>query len=92
MFINRQLTLNLRGGVLSKWTKLCISIVKLGLFVDGRSKLASVGCPVSIVENKVFMENDRAAYKIQVFHDPKWSTECQSRWWRFIEMDKTVDF
>ena len=38
------------------------------------------------------MENDRTAYKIQVFYDPKWSTKYKSRWWRFIEIDKTVDF
>ena len=85
-------TLNLRGGFLSKWPKLCISIVTLGLFVDGRSKLASVWCPVSIFEHKVFMENDRKAYKIQVFYVPKWSTKYKSRLWRFIEMEKTVDF
>ena len=45
-----------------------------------------------IVKNKVFMENDRTAYKIQVVYDPKWSTKYKSRWWHFIEIDKTVDF
>ena len=60
--------------------------------MDGRSKLASVWCPVSMVKNEVFMENDFAAYKIQVFYDPKRSIKYQSMWWRFIELDKTVDF
>ena len=60
--------------------------------MDGRSKLAFVWCPVGIVEKKVFMENDRTAYKIQVFYDPKWSTKYKSLWWRFIEMDTTVVF
>ena len=92
VLVNGQLTLNLRGGVLSKWTKLCNSIAKPGSFGDGRSKLACVWCPVSIVKNKVFMENDRTAYKIQVVYDPKWSTKYKSRWWHFIEIDKTVDF
>ena len=59
LFVNRPLTLNLRGGVLSKWTKLFISSVKLALFQDRRSKLASVWCSVSVITNKVFMENDR---------------------------------
>ena len=54
MLANGHLTSNLRDGVLSKCTKLCISSVTVALFSDRRSKLASVWCYVSVITNKVF--------------------------------------
>ena len=67
VFVNGQLPLNIRSGVLYKCSNLCISRVKLALFLDRRSKLASVRCFVSVFTNKVFMENDWTPYKLQVF-------------------------
>ena len=39
-----------------------------------------------------FVENARTPYKLQVFHDPKWSTKFKSTWWRFIQMDSSLEF
>ena len=92
MFLDWQLTFNLCGGGLSKWSKLCISIVKLSLFLDRRSKFNSGWCFVRFITNQVLMENDRTSYKFQVFYDPKRLSKWESTWWRFIEMDRTKQF
>ena len=72
VFVNGQLMLNLRRVVLSKCTKFYNSSVKLALFLDRRCKLAYVWCSVSVITSTVFMENDRAPYKLQVFYGLKW--------------------
>ena len=86
VFVNGQLMLNLRGGVLSKCTKCCNSSVKLALFLDRRSKLACVWCSVSVITITVFMENERTPFKLQVFYGTKCSTQYKSTWSRFMEM------
>ena len=89
MFVDGKLTFNLRGCVLSKWSKVWISSVKLAFFLDRRSKCNSRWCIVRSIPNQVLMENDWTSYKFQVFYDLKRLTEWESTRWPFIEMDRT---
>ena len=72
IFVNGQLTFNLRGSVLSKWRKLWIWSVKLELFLDLRSKLASIWCFVRFIINEHPINSKSfAILKCQVNKNPR---------------------